>query len=138
MTQADMSRLHGAVRRQPECLTASSEDARLVRVATAHFTFVWRMLRRLGVCHADADDAAQQVFMNFLAEDEPLANGHIRSEIDVEFSRTLRLTRQPDSQLSTVWPLKVRRVSPKFTMVKLFRMAEFRHQRCIDFVQENI
>jgi len=36
---------------------------RLRRVATAHLDFVWRCLRRFGVPAADADDAAQQVFL---------------------------------------------------------------------------
>jgi RNA polymerase sigma-70 factor (ECF subfamily) len=30
---------------------------------TEHFDFVWRSLRRLGVARADADDAAQEVFL---------------------------------------------------------------------------
>ncbi len=29
----------------------------------AHFEFIWRVLRRMGLLPADADDAAQQVFM---------------------------------------------------------------------------
>ena len=29
----------------------------------AHFAFIWRVFRRLGLCPADADDATQQVFM---------------------------------------------------------------------------
>jgi RNA polymerase sigma-70 factor (ECF subfamily) len=36
---------------------------RLRRVATTHLDFVWRCLRRFGVPAADADDAAQQVFL---------------------------------------------------------------------------
>jgi len=36
---------------------------RLRRVATSHLDFVWRCLRRFGVPAADADDAAQQVFL---------------------------------------------------------------------------
>jgi len=41
----------------------SIESARLTRVAQEHLDFVWRCLRRFGVPAADADDAAQQVFL---------------------------------------------------------------------------
>lgn len=40
--------------------TPPLEAAALVR---AHFSFVWRSLRRLGLSEADADDATQQVFL---------------------------------------------------------------------------
>jgi RNA polymerase sigma-70 factor (ECF subfamily) len=39
------------------------DSARLTRVAQEHLDFVWRCLRRFGVPAADADDAAQQVFL---------------------------------------------------------------------------
>jgi RNA polymerase sigma-70 factor (ECF subfamily) len=35
---------------------------RLRGLVRDHFDFVWRLLRRLGVAHCDADDAAQRVF----------------------------------------------------------------------------
>jgi RNA polymerase sigma-70 factor (ECF subfamily) len=38
-------------------------DARLRALMTAHFDFVWRSLRRLGLPAADADDGAQEVFV---------------------------------------------------------------------------
>jgi RNA polymerase sigma-70 factor (ECF subfamily) len=41
-------------------LTASESFEALVR---AEFRYVWRLLRRLGLAEADADDAAQQVFL---------------------------------------------------------------------------
>jgi RNA polymerase sigma-70 factor (ECF subfamily) len=37
-------------------------EARLAAVAHAHFSFIWRSLRRLGVPEPAVDDAAQQVF----------------------------------------------------------------------------
>jgi len=40
-----------------------ADSARLTRVAQEHLDFVWRCLRRFGVPAADADDAAQQVFL---------------------------------------------------------------------------
>jgi RNA polymerase sigma-70 factor, ECF subfamily len=39
------------------------DSARVTRVAQEHLDFVWRCLRRFGVPAADADDAAQQVFL---------------------------------------------------------------------------
>lgn len=38
-------------------------DARLRVLVGAHFDFIWRSLRRLGVPSTDADDCAQQVFL---------------------------------------------------------------------------
>ena len=46
---------HGVVR----------DDAWLRRVFDAHYRFIWRYLRRMGLSEADADDAAQQVFVVF-------------------------------------------------------------------------
>lgn len=37
--------------------------ARLSSLAQAHFAYVWRLLRRLGLSDSDADDAAQQAFL---------------------------------------------------------------------------
>ena len=39
------------------------DRARLSRVANAHYDFVWRTLRRLGLPPSAADDATQQVFL---------------------------------------------------------------------------
>jgi RNA polymerase sigma-70 factor (ECF subfamily) len=39
------------------------EDARLRAMLDAHFDFIWRSLRRLGLSDDRADDAAQQVFV---------------------------------------------------------------------------
>ncbi len=41
----------------------AEQQARLARLVTDHFPFVWRLLRRIGVHESDADDAAQQVFI---------------------------------------------------------------------------
>ena len=43
--------------------TEGKPDARARALVNDHFDFVWRLLRRLGVPEADADDAAQQVFI---------------------------------------------------------------------------
>jgi len=39
------------------------DEARLKRIFQDQFAFVWRYLRRMGLSEADADDAAQQVFV---------------------------------------------------------------------------
>lgn len=38
-------------------------DARMRRIVSEHYAFLWRSLRRLGVAEARAEDAAQQVLM---------------------------------------------------------------------------
>jgi RNA polymerase sigma-70 factor (ECF subfamily) len=43
--------------------TPRERAERVRRVVDAHFDFVWRLLRRLGVSESDADDATQQVFV---------------------------------------------------------------------------
>lgn len=53
---------------------AADRDARMRAMVAAHFDFTWRSAVRLGVPRADADDAAQQVFLvaaNRLADIEP-------------------------------------------------------------------
>ncbi|HEY2512416.1 MAG TPA: sigma-70 family RNA polymerase sigma factor [Polyangiaceae bacterium] len=40
-----------------------TDASRLTKAATDHYPFVWRLLRRVGVAAAAADDAAQQVFV---------------------------------------------------------------------------
>ncbi len=58
--QADRAtRASGSVRAGT---TAEAQAQRLHGLVTAHFDFVWRSLRRLGLQPADADDAAQEVF----------------------------------------------------------------------------
>lgn len=57
----------------------SSDDVRLTVLVEAHFDFVWRLLRRLGLSEADADDAAQQVFMIALEKLDKIAEGSERT-----------------------------------------------------------
>ena len=47
---------------RPAALDAAAQ-ARLSSIADAHFAWLWRLLRRLGVAPSDVEDAAQQVFM---------------------------------------------------------------------------
>jgi len=44
---------------------AVDRRARLRAAVEEHYDFVWRSLRRLGVVAADAEDAAQEVFVSF-------------------------------------------------------------------------
>jgi RNA polymerase sigma-70 factor (ECF subfamily) len=43
--------------------SSASLDARVVELYDQYFDFVWRSLRRLGVCATELDDAAQDVFV---------------------------------------------------------------------------
>lgn len=49
-------------RSQPR-IGENAAEARIRALMTAHFDFVWRSLRRLGLSDADADDGAQEVFV---------------------------------------------------------------------------
>jgi len=49
-------------RSQPR-LAENAAEVRIRELMTAHFDFVWRSLRRLGLPPADADDGAQEVFV---------------------------------------------------------------------------
>lgn len=49
------------------------------RLVDDHFDFVWRLLRRLGLSPADADDAAQHVFMTATQKTASIAAGSDRS-----------------------------------------------------------
>jgi RNA polymerase sigma-70 factor (ECF subfamily) len=48
-------------------------------VVQRHFDFIWRLLRRLGVPHADVDDAVQQVFIVASGRREDIAEGSERA-----------------------------------------------------------
>jgi RNA polymerase sigma-70 factor (ECF subfamily) len=43
--------------------SAAADHSRLERLFVAHYRWIWRTLRRLGVPEAFVDDAAQQVFL---------------------------------------------------------------------------
>jgi RNA polymerase sigma-70 factor (ECF subfamily) len=49
--------------RDPDVLIHDAELERFTRLVESHFDFIWRLLRRLGVPSAEADDAAQEVFL---------------------------------------------------------------------------
>jgi RNA polymerase sigma-70 factor, ECF subfamily len=53
--------------------------AELEALVRAHFDFVWRLLRRLGLPESDADDAAQQVFTIAFRRFDSIQRGSERS-----------------------------------------------------------
>jgi RNA polymerase sigma-70 factor (ECF subfamily) len=66
-------------------------DARAL--VAAHFDFIWRLLRRLGVEEADVDDAAQQVFVVAAQRLDSITPGSERSFLygtAVRLAATLR------------------------------------------------
>jgi RNA polymerase sigma-70 factor (ECF subfamily) len=67
---------------------ADADEQRLTRLMQEHFGLVWRSLRRLGLSPADADDAAQEVF---LIASRKLALIHEGSERSFLFGAALRV-----------------------------------------------
>jgi RNA polymerase sigma-70 factor (ECF subfamily) len=59
--------------------TETAQSERISGLMRAHFALVWRYLRRLGLTEADADDAAQQVFMTVLRKLDAIDNGKERA-----------------------------------------------------------
>jgi RNA polymerase sigma-70 factor, ECF subfamily len=59
--------------------TAPPEAERALALVTQHFDFVWRLLCRLGLPDADADDAAQQVFIVATQRLAEISNGSERT-----------------------------------------------------------
>ncbi len=59
--------------------TAALDANQRARLVEDHFDYVWRLLRRLGLSHADADDAAQEVFLVGLQKWERIEPGCERS-----------------------------------------------------------
>lgn len=47
----------------PAVATQEESQARVTRLVRREFSFIWRLLRRLGLSEHDADDGAQQVFL---------------------------------------------------------------------------
>jgi RNA polymerase sigma-70 factor (ECF subfamily) len=55
--------LEAAPLSEPGASWRCADEARVHALFESHFDVVWRYLRRLGLSEADADDAAQQVFV---------------------------------------------------------------------------
>jgi RNA polymerase sigma-70 factor (ECF subfamily) len=65
------------------------DETRLREIFDEQFGFVWRYLRRMGLGEADADDAAQQVFMVFARRLEGIEPGKERAFLCGTCSRVL-------------------------------------------------
>jgi len=57
----------------------SRSEAELRAVVDAHFDFIWRLLRRMGLATADADDETQHVFMIAMEKFDRVAPGSERT-----------------------------------------------------------
>ncbi len=72
--------LAGALVGAPDAGPAAvSSEKRLRDLVDAHYDFIWRSLRRLGVRVGDVDDAVQQVFLVASRKLEAIAPGRERS-----------------------------------------------------------
>lgn len=66
---------HAAV----QSLADLNSSANIETLLNAHFSFIWRVFRRSGLCPADADDATQQVFMIASTKYDKLIPGRERA-----------------------------------------------------------
>lgn len=60
-------------------LQEDTRRAQLRELVDHHFDFIWRLLRRLGLARADADDGVQQVFMTATQKLERITPGSERT-----------------------------------------------------------
>jgi len=63
----------------PLPVAEAEPETRIRELVDVHLDFVWRLVRRLGVPEADADDAAQQVFWVVAQKLERISPGSERS-----------------------------------------------------------
>jgi RNA polymerase sigma-70 factor, ECF subfamily len=63
----------------PLWATGTEGEARLRAMQDAHYEFVWRSVRRLGVAEADADDVTQRVFIIAAGKLAVIAEGSERA-----------------------------------------------------------
>ena len=97
---------------EPFSLDSASQE-RLSAIADAHFAWLWRLLRRLGVHPSDVEDAAQQVFLVVGRRLRMIESGSEQSflfgvalRVAIEFRRVRRDVPTLDSELD------VRKSSP--------------------------
>lgn len=84
----------------------------------AHFDFVWRSLRRLGVAPADADDAAQEVFLVLARRLDDLVEDRVRAflfatSLRVASTRRRSARRKPEHALDEFDELPESGLSPE-------------------------
>jgi RNA polymerase sigma-70 factor, ECF subfamily len=58
---------------------SKEREAELRALVAEHFDFIWRLLRRLGLPPADADDSTQYVFMTALSKLDRISPGSERT-----------------------------------------------------------
>lgn len=78
----------GSALDQPGTAAADVRDFR--KIVDEHASFIWRVLRRLGLAPSDADDASQQVFMIFAQKRDRVPEERIRSFL---YGSALRVAR---------------------------------------------
>jgi len=66
----------------------SAQDERIRGLVTEHYAFIWRLMRRLGVSAANAEDAAQDVF---IVADRKLRAGWPSNERNFLYAIALRV-----------------------------------------------
>ena len=74
---------------------------RLTLLVKTHFAFVWRMLRRLGLPDADADDGAQRVFLVLAQRLQDVQGGSeraflFRTAVNVAYKARRARRRRPE------------------------------------------
>ncbi|HEY3495464.1 MAG TPA: sigma-70 family RNA polymerase sigma factor, partial [Polyangiaceae bacterium] len=80
---------------------SAPDEGRLAASLAAHFSFVWRTLRRFGIPEADVDDAAQLTFLTYaarLAHIEPASERSflIGTCLRIAANHRRRQTRRPE------------------------------------------
>ena len=94
LTLDDAPEQHGDARHAR--LDDESADARLRALVDAHYAFIWRSLRRLGVQKGDVDDGVQKVFLTASRKLDHIQRG---SEKSFLFQTALRVA--SDSRRAT-------------------------------------
>jgi RNA polymerase sigma-70 factor (ECF subfamily) len=62
-----------------EAVTSGTSGTLAPELVRAHFSYVWRLCRRLGCSESDADDAAQQVFITAARRSSDIRGGSERA-----------------------------------------------------------
>ena len=108
-----------------------SQEARLRSLMTAHFDFVWRNLRRLGLLGPDADDGTQEVFLVVSRKLAEIALGSERqflfaTAVRVAATRRRTLRRRREDPHPSLEDQEQERSAPG--PERLAEMARARHQ----------
>lgn len=79
---------------EPEAVAAAADPNRLRAMVGQHFDFIWRSLRRLGVCDGDVDDVTQRVFLTVARRLDEIRPGAERSFLFATATREASHTRR--------------------------------------------